>query len=136
MASSWYSVHPDDLKTIWECHDCGRKFFYHSDIAYHVGELGHSKVVSRDYSRKVRNAVFVRRSVSLSFRLGGRTSTLEVDCKFYPSTESLVYTNVSYSDKKLQSLIESRPEMMSKVDRYLRQLFHGQGLKGKSSRTG
>ena len=128
-----YPVHPDDLKTIWECHDCGRKFFYYSDIAYHVRELRHSKVVSRDYSRKIRDAVFVRRNISLSFKIEGSRSTLDVECKYYPSTEAIVYNSVSYSDKKLQRMIEGKPEMMGKVDRYLRELFRGQALKGKSS---
>jgi hypothetical protein len=95
--------------------------------------MRHSKVVSRDYSRKTRDAVFVRRNILLSFKIEGNTSTLDIECKYYPSTETIVYTSVSYSDKKLQRMIEGKPEMMGKVDRYLREQFRGQALKGKSS---
>jgi hypothetical protein len=120
-------MHPDDLKTIWECHDCGRKFFYHSDIANHAGEYRHSRVVSRDYTRKKKGAEFLRRHFSLSFRVDGRKARIEIECKYYPAGESLEYTNVTYSDRKLQEMIEGRPEMMNRVDRYLRQSFQTEG---------
>jgi hypothetical protein len=122
-------MHPDDLRTIWECHDCGRKFFYHSDIASHVRELGHWKVISRDYSRKKRDAVFVRRAISLSFKIGTHKAKLAVECKYYPSTESIVYTNINYSTKALEKMIERNPGMMSKVDQYLRQLFRSENTR-------
>jgi hypothetical protein len=126
-------VHPDDLKTIWECHDCGRKFFYHSDITSHVRDFRHSKVVSRDYDAKKRDSVFVRRNISLSFKVEGETLKLQIECKYYPSTDALIYTNVSYSDEKLKSMVEGKPELMSKVDMYLRQLIHAQKSKGQLS---
>lgn len=120
-------MHPDDLRTIWECRECGRKFFYHSDIAGHVRDSGHSRVVSKDATRRKNDAVFVRRTVSLSFKVEGRKAKLQVECKYYPATQSIVYTNVNYSDKKLQKIIEGKPEMMSKVDSYLKQLFQTHG---------
>ncbi len=123
-------MHPDDLKTIWECHECGRKFFYHSDIANHSREYHHSRVVSKDYSRRKAGAEFLRRNVSLSFRIVGRTEKLQIECKYYPAAESIEYTSVSYSDKKLQEMIEGKAEMMNKIDRYLRQLFHAKGTQG------
>jgi hypothetical protein len=126
-------MHPDDLRTIWECHDCGRKFFYHSDIASHVRELGHSKVISKDYARKKRDAVFVRRHASLSFKIGGQKAKLDVECKYYPSTECIAYTNVNYSDKRLEHMIEHNPGMMRKVDQYLRQLFRSESSKAATS---
>jgi hypothetical protein len=123
-------LHPDDLKTIWECHECGRRFFYHSDIANHYREYRHSRVTSRDYSRKRRGAEFQRKSVSLSFRVDGQNEQLLVECKYYPAAQSIVYTSVSYSNKRLQEMIEGRPEMMNKVDKYLRQLFQAQAANG------
>ena len=117
-------MHPDDLKTIWECYECGRKFFYHSDISGHVKESGHSKVVSKDATRRKSDAVFIRKNISLSFKVEGRTAKLLVECKYYPATEAIVYTSVNYSDKRLQRMIEGKPDMMSKVDSYLKQLFH------------
>lgn len=120
-------MHPDDLKTIWECQDCGRKSFYHSDMSSHSREFGHTRIVSRDYARKKRDAVFVTKNISLSFRVEGKKAKMEVECKYYPFTESIVYTNVSYSSEKLQQMLENRPEMMSKVDSYLRKLFNAQG---------
>ena len=120
-------MHPDDLKTIWECRECGRRFFYHSDVANHVKESRHLDMVSRDlHARRAEDSVFLRRNVSLTFRLDNRPARVEIDCKFYPSTESLVYTSVSYTSEKLQRMIEGSEEMMNKVDRYIRNLFQAQ----------
>jgi hypothetical protein len=123
-------LHPDDLKTIWECHDCGRKFFYHSDMLGHIRDFRHSKVISRDYAKRTRGSVFIRKTVALWFNVDGKRAKLEIECKYYPSTESIVYVNVNYSNKKLQGVIEDKPEMMSRVDRYLRQLFRSKTAEG------
>jgi hypothetical protein len=39
-----YSMHPDDLKAIWVCHECRAKFVFHSDVDDHKDLTGHKPV--------------------------------------------------------------------------------------------
>jgi hypothetical protein len=39
-----YSMHPDDLKAIWICHECRMKFFFYSDIDDHKDSTGHKLI--------------------------------------------------------------------------------------------
>jgi hypothetical protein len=37
-------MHPDDLKTIWICHECRTVFVFHSDIDDHKDLSGHKLI--------------------------------------------------------------------------------------------
>jgi hypothetical protein len=39
-----YSMHPDDLKAIWTCHECHRIFVFHSDVDDHKDSSGHKMI--------------------------------------------------------------------------------------------
>jgi hypothetical protein len=68
----------------------------------------------------------VRKHTSLTFKIGGQKVNLIVECKYYPSTENIVYINVNYGSKKLEQMIEKEPGMMNKIDQYLRKLFQSE----------
>jgi hypothetical protein len=37
-------MHPEDLKTIWFCHECRTVFIFHSDIDDHKDATGHKTI--------------------------------------------------------------------------------------------
>ena len=37
-------MHPDDLKVIWICHECGMKFLFPSDVEDHKNLTGHKLI--------------------------------------------------------------------------------------------
>jgi hypothetical protein len=37
-------MHPEDLKILWLCHECGEVFIFHSDIEDHQRMEGHKKI--------------------------------------------------------------------------------------------
>jgi hypothetical protein len=37
-------MHPDDLKAIWTCRECGMKFLFHSDVDDHKDLTGHKMI--------------------------------------------------------------------------------------------
>jgi hypothetical protein len=39
-----YSMHPDDLKAIWICHECYTIFVFHSDVDDHKDSSGHKMI--------------------------------------------------------------------------------------------
>jgi hypothetical protein len=110
-------VHEDDLKTVWQCHECGRNFIYHSDVEDHMKAFNHSRVTSKDLSK---NAEFIRDQAAFTFKVDGRPARVIIEFKYYPSTDALVYVDVRYTDDKLQSFVEDDPKMMRNIDNLLR----------------
>jgi hypothetical protein len=68
--------------------------------------------------------LFIRGRSSISFKLNSKTSKVVIEYQYYPSTGAIQYVNVLYSDKELQSKIEGNPEMMTKIDNYLRKVLN------------
>ncbi len=121
-------MHPEDLKTVWLCCECRRNFLFHSDVEDHKRQFNHSKVMLRNISDTAGRAstLFVRGRISMSFKLNSssRASRIIIEYQYYPSTGNIQYVNVVYSDEKLQSRIESDPEMMKNIDNYLRKILN------------
>jgi hypothetical protein len=116
-------MHPDDLKIVWVCHECGRKFVFHSDVEDHKRHFSHSKMMLCDLTRGRKTPLFIRGRVSLGFWLNGRVSRVIVDYEYYPSSGAIKYIDVRYTDVKLQSVVEGDQQMMKNIDNYLRKLL-------------
>jgi hypothetical protein len=116
-------MHSDDLRTIWLCSECGRRFVFHSDVEDHRRHFNHPKMVLCDLDARKAPAVFTRGRISLGFRLAGRASRVIVEYEYYPSTGAIRYTDVRYTDSRLQSMVESNPQMMKNIDNYLRRFL-------------
>lgn len=67
--------------------------------------------------------LFTRGRVSLGFRLSGGISRVVVEYEYYPSTGTINYVDVRYTDSRLKSMVESDPGMMKNIDNYLRKLL-------------
>jgi hypothetical protein len=119
-------MHPDDLKTVWECRQCGRRFLYESDATGHSSEFGHLNLISKDLTRRPADAVFVRKNISLTFRFDGAKAKVHIDFKYYPSIELIEYSSVSYTDERLKDKIERNAEMMSNIDNYIRNICNAE----------
>jgi hypothetical protein len=120
-------MHPDDLKTIWLCCECGQNFLFHSDVEDHKRQFNHSRVMLSNISETARSPlVFVRGRISIGFRLDNRTSTILIEYEYYPATHNIDYVDVRFSDRKLQSKVEGDPQMMQKIDNYLRKVLNEQ----------
>jgi hypothetical protein len=118
-------MHPEDLKTVWLCCECRRNFLFHSDVEDHRKQFNHSKVMVCNISETARPpTMFIRGRISIGFKLDSRTSKIVIEYQYYPSTDTLQYVNVVYSDEKLQSKIECDPEMMKNIDNYLRKVLN------------
>ena len=118
-------MHPEDLKTVWLCCECKRNFLFHSDVEDHRKEFNHSKVMLCNISETARSpTMFVRGRISIGFKLYSKPSRIVIEYQYYPSTGAIEYVDVLYSDKKLQSKIESDPEMMKNIDNYLRNILN------------
>jgi hypothetical protein len=118
-------MHPEDLKTVWLCCECRRNFLFHSDVEDHRREFNHSRVMLCNISETTRPPVlFIRGRSSISFKLNSKTSKIVIEYHYYPSTGDIEYINVFYSDKELQSKVESDPEMMRNIDNYLRKALN------------
>ena len=118
-------MHPEDLKTVWLCYECRRNFLFHSDVEDHKREFNHSKVMLCDISETARSPIlFIRGRISIGFKFNNKTSKVVVEYQYYPSTGTIQYVNVLYSDEKLQSKIEGDPEMMKNIDNYLRKVLN------------
>lgn len=117
-------MHPDDLKIMWMCYECGRKFVFHSDVEDHKRHFKHTKMMLCDLvsSRKA-PALFTRGRMSLGFRFNGRVSRVTVEYEYYPSSGAIRYVNVWYTDSKLKSMVEDDLQMMKNIDNYLRKLL-------------
>ena len=110
---------PDDLKTLWLCRECGRRFAFHSDVENHKKEFNHSMTLI--YNLQSGTVPFTRGRMSIAFRLEGKASLqIIVDYEYYPSSGTINYINVRYSNDKLRSRIEGDPAMMKNIDNYLR----------------
>jgi hypothetical protein len=73
----------------------------------------------------------------MGFRLDSKTSKIVIDYQYYPSDGSIDYVDVRYTDKQLQSKVEGSPEMMKKIDDYLRKVLNersGRLQNGRSPR--
>lgn len=117
-------MHPDDLKTMWLCCECGCKFVFHSDVEDHKAHLNHSKMMICDLAGSRKDpALFTRGRISLGFRLDGRPARLIVEYEYHPSSGAIRYVDVKYTDSRLRSLVEGDPGMMKNIDNYLRRLL-------------
>jgi hypothetical protein len=117
-------MHPDDLKTMWLCCECRRNFLFHSDVEDHKKEFNHSKVMLCTIpDRRKSPAFFIRARTSLTFKLNGKASKIVIEYQYYPSSGSIDYVDVRYTDKQLQSKVEGSPEMMKNIDNYLRRVL-------------
>jgi hypothetical protein len=120
-------MHPDDLKTIWFCCDCNRNFLFHSDVEEHQRELNHSSVMLCNLSETMSSPViFVRGRISIGFKFYSKKSTVVIEYQYYLSTKAIDYVDVRYSDRDLQSKVEDDPQLMQKIDNYLRKILNEQ----------
>jgi hypothetical protein len=118
-------MHPEDLKTVWLCCECRRNFLFHSDVEDHRRQFNHSKVILCNISETARSPMlFIRGRVSIGFKFNNNKSRVVIEYQYYPSTGTIQYVNVAYSDEELQSKIESDPEMMKNIDNYLRRVLN------------
>jgi hypothetical protein len=119
-------MHPEDLKTLWLCCECRRNFLFHSDVEDHKRQFNHSKMMLRNISETSRSsALFIRGRISIGFKLNSsKASTIVIEYQYYPSTGTIQYVDVLYSDEKLRSKIEGDPEMMKNIDNYLRKVLN------------
>ena len=118
-------MHPDDLKTMWLCCECSRNFLFHSDVEDHKREFNHSRVMLCNIPETRRSpALFIRGRMSIGFKLDNKTSKIVIEYQYYPSDGSIDYVDVRYTDKQLQSKVESSPEMMKNIDNYLRKVVN------------
>lgn len=62
--------------------------------------------------------------MSLNFRLEGRPSQIIVEYEYYPSTDTINYINVHYTNAYLRSKVEGDPMMMKNIDNYLRRILN------------
>ena len=128
-------MHPDDLKTIWVCRDCGRNFVFNSDVEDHQRQFSHSCMMQYDFTvEKKEPAKFTSGKVSLAFKIDGRVAKVNIEYKYYPSDDSVSYADVRYSDAQLQSMIEGNIEMMRNIDNYIRR-FEQRSTKGPANQN-
>jgi hypothetical protein len=78
-------------------------------------------------------ARFVQGKTKLNFKVDGQIGTIMIEYKYYPSKDSISYIDVSYTDKRLQSMIESDPEMIRRIDSYIRRLHQNNRSNGGSA---
>jgi len=117
-------MHPDDLKTIWLCCECERNFIFHSDVEDHKKLFGHSRMMLCKLPvGREKPAMFIRGRMSLDFRLSGNVSRVVVEYEYYPSSGTINYVDVRYTDSRLQAMVEGDPGMMKNIDIYLRRIL-------------
>lgn len=68
--------------------------------------------------------MFIRGRISLAFKLDRKPSRIVIEYQYYPSDGSIDYVDVRFTDKQLQSKVESNPEMMKNIDNYLRKVLN------------
>ena len=68
--------------------------------------------------------MFIRGRISLAFKLDRKPSRIVIEYQYYPSDGSIDYVDVRFTDKQLQSKVESNPEMMKNIDNYLRRVLN------------
>jgi hypothetical protein len=118
-------MHPDDLKTIWLCRECGRGFTFNSDVGEHKQQFKHSKMMLCDLQTLSQEMLplFTRGRMSLDFRFSGKESRIIVEYEYYPSSGEINYVDVRYTDSRFKSMVEGDPDMMKSIDNYLRRLL-------------
>lgn len=118
-------MHPEDLNTIWQCGECGRNFAFYSDVEFHKAKFNHSKIISSDFRAGSKEpAWFTRGQTTLAFRLAdGAMARVMIEYKYYPSSDDISYVGVTYSDKRLEYMIEGDPRVIRNIDSYLRRLI-------------
>ncbi|HEX7033415.1 MAG TPA: hypothetical protein VF172_10490 [Nitrososphaera sp.] len=121
-------MHPDDLKVLWLCGECGRHFAFHSDVEAHKRQFNHSMMILYDLQNSGKKEPFTRGRMSLGFRLQGRPSQIIVEYEYYPATDAINYVNVHYTDGYLRSKVEGDPTMMKNIDNYLRRTLNKKKL--------
>src|SRR5438270_11602404 len=114
-------MHPDDLKVIWRCGDCSRKFVFHSDAIDHAAEFRHKlDTMKLPSGKSSRLEHFRDGEVNLDFKIEGKRVQMRISYRYYPRTREVMYLDVAYSEPALGQKIEGDSEMMRKVDLYLR----------------
>ena len=78
--------------------------------------------------------MFIRGRISLTFKLDKKPSKIIIEYQYYPSDGSIDYVDVRYSEKQLQSKVESNPEMMKNIDNYLRKVLNERSANLQSER--
>ena len=68
--------------------------------------------------------MFIRGRISFAFKLDRKPSKIVIEYQYYPSDGSIEYVDVRFTDKQLQSKVESNPEMMKNIDNYLRKVVN------------
>ena len=68
--------------------------------------------------------MFTPGRISLTFKLDNKPSKIVIEYQYYPTNGSIDYVDVRYTDKQLQSKVESNPEMMKNIDNYLRKVLN------------
>ena len=68
--------------------------------------------------------MFIRGRISFAFKLDRKLSKIIIEYQYYPSDGSIDYVDVRFTDKQLQSKVESNPEMMKNIDNYLRRVLN------------
>ena len=61
--------------------------------------------------------------ISLDFRIEGKKEQAIFDYRYDDSNQSLDYTEINYTNPKLQSLIENNAKMMENIDSYIRNII-------------
>jgi hypothetical protein len=118
-------MHPDDLKTVWLCCECGRNFLFHSDVDDHKKQFSHPTVILCNIPETSKSPTFfVRGRISIGFRLDRERSNVVIEYQYYPYTGAIDYLDVKYTDTRLQSKVERNPHMMTKIDNYLRKVLN------------
>jgi len=112
-------MHPDDLNTIWVCRKCGRNFAFNSDAEDHRRQFNHSDMMLCDFGSK-KTEMFVRGKASLGFKVAGTMARAIIEYKYYPSSDSISYTDVKYTDDRLRAMIEGNTQIMRNIDSYIR----------------
>jgi hypothetical protein len=96
----------------------------------HKKEFNHSRVMLCNIPETRRSpALFIRGRMSIGFKLTSKTSKVIIEYQYYPSDGSIDYVDVRYTDKELQSKVESSPEMMKNIDNYLRRVLNERSAK-------
>ncbi len=120
-------MHPEDLNTVWLCCECRRNFLFHSDVEEHKKQFHHPKVILCEIPETSKPPIFfVRGRISIGFRLNNERSKVVIEYQYYPSTGSIHYVDVRYSDIILQSKVETNPHFMKNIDNYLRKVLNDQ----------
>lgn len=121
-------MHPDDLRVVWRCHDCGRSFVFNSDADDHVREFDHKMETLEITSKKSgRLEAFTDSEASIVFKIDDRRVAMKVRYRYYPRTGAISYADVIYSEVGLRERVENDDGMMRMIDDYLRSLVEKTG---------